>query len=112
MLFRSHIPVSYLATLALVTWLAGGDPLIAVLAGGVILGAWFMATDMVTSPFTARGQLVFGVGCGLLTFLIRKFGGYPEGTSYAILIMNATVPWIDRAFPRRVFGTSTAKSHP
>jgi electron transport complex protein RnfD len=107
-----HIPVSYLATLALVTWLAGGDPLIAVLAGGVMLGAWFMATDMVTSPFTVRGQLVFGVGCGLLTFLIRKFGGYPEGTSYAILIMNATVPWIDRAFPRRVFGTSTAKSHP
>ena len=107
-----YIPVTYLATLALATIICGGDPLVAILAGGVMLGAWFMATDMVTSPFTPRGQLVFGVGCGLLTFLIRKFGGYPEGVSYAILIMNTAVPWIDRVFPRRVFGTHLPKSRP
>ncbi len=100
-----HIPVSYLVTLAALTLAGGGDPLVAVLAGGVMLGAWFMATDMVTSPFTSRGQVIFGIGCGLLTFLIRKFGGYPEGTSYAILLMNAAVPLIDRYCPNRIYGT-------
>lgn len=100
-----HIPITYLATLALLTLVSGGDPIIAVLAGGVMLGAWFMATDMVTSPFTRRGQIVFGIGCGLLTFLIRRFSGYPEGTSYAILLMNAATPLIDRYFPNRIYGT-------
>lgn len=100
-----HIPVTYLATLAVLTLIGGGDPIVAVLAGGVMLGAWFMATDMVTSPFTRRGQIVFGIGCGLLTFLIRRFSGYPEGTSYAILLMNAAVPLIDRYFPNRIYGT-------
>lgn len=100
-----HIPITYLATLALLTLASGGDPIIAVLAGGVMLGAWFMATDMVTSPFTRRGQIVFGVGCGVLTFLIRRFSGYPEGTSYAILLMNAATPLIDRYFPNRIYGT-------
>lgn len=100
-----HIPVTYLATLAVLTLLGGGDPVVAVLAGGVMLGAWFMATDMVTSPFTRRGQIVFGMGCGVLTFLIRRFSGYPEGTSYAILLMNAAVPLIDRYFPNRIYGT-------
>ncbi|MCX7846678.1 MAG: RnfABCDGE type electron transport complex subunit D [bacterium] len=100
-----HIPLSYLATLALLTFLSGGDPIIALLAGGVMLGAWFMATDLVTSPFTRRGQVVFGIGCGLLTFLIRRFSGYPEGTSYAILLMNAATPLIDRYFPNRIYGT-------
>ena len=64
--------------------------------GGLILGAFFMATDMVTSPLSIRGQLLFGLGCGLLTAVIRLWGGYPEGISFAILIMNSFVPLIDR----------------
>lgn len=113
-----HIPVIYLGTLALLSWTLGndpnapfsllsGDPLIAVMAGGAMLGAWFMATDMVTSPVAIRGQIIFATGCGLMTFLIRKYGGYPEGVSYSILIMNMTVPLIDRYFPNRIFGTRT-----
>jgi electron transport complex protein RnfD len=100
-----YIPVFFLGTLALLTFLFGGDPLFAVLAGGAMLGAWFMATDMVTSPLNPKGQIIFAVGCGVLTFIIRKYGGYPEGVSYAILIMNATVPLIDSYFPNKVFGT-------
>jgi len=100
-----HIPIVYLGTLAGLTAVTGGDALVAVLAGGVMLGAWFMATDMVTSPFTRKAQVIFAAGCGLLTFLIRSYGGYPEGTSYAILIMNAVVPWLDRFFPNRIAGT-------
>ena len=100
-----HIPVTFLVTLGLATGITGGDPLFAILAGGAMLGAWFMATDMVTSPLNPKGQVLFGVGCGLLTFIIRKFGGYPEGVSYSILIMNTMVPLIDSYFPNRVFGT-------
>jgi electron transport complex protein RnfD len=71
------------------------------MAGGLILGAFFMATDYVTSPLSARGKLIFGIGCGILTFVIRKYAGYPEGVSYAILIMNAAAPMIDRyTFPK------------
>ncbi|MBN1526135.1 MAG: RnfABCDGE type electron transport complex subunit D [Candidatus Omnitrophica bacterium] len=98
-----HIPVTYILTVALTSWLFNGrsgfftgDALFFVLSGGLILGAFFMATDYVTSPLTAKGRIVFGVGCGLLTFAIRRFAGYPEGVSYAILIMNAAVPLIDR----------------
>jgi electron transport complex protein RnfD len=79
-------------------------PLFHVLTGGVILGACFMATDMVTSPVTKTGMAVFGAGCGLLTMVIRKWGGYPEGVSFAILIMNALTPLINRATRPRVFG--------
>lgn len=100
-----HIPVSFLLTLVVVTFLFKGDPLFAILSGGAMLGAWFMATDMVTSPLTHKGQLIFGMGCGLLTFIIRRWGGYPEGVSYSILIMNAAVPLIDGLFANRVFGT-------
>ncbi|RKY33301.1 MAG: Na+-transporting NADH:ubiquinone oxidoreductase subunit D [Candidatus Omnitrophota bacterium] len=105
-----HIPLIFILTLGFLNWLfsgnsiGGGDPLFAVLTGGVILGAFFMATDYVTSPLTRKGQIVFGIGCGLLTFVIRKWGGYPEGVSFAILIMNAFVPLIDRATPPRVYG--------
>ncbi len=103
-----HIPLTYIATVAFFSWafngnngLFTGNALFFVLAGGLILGAFFMATDYVTSPLGARGKVIFGVGCGLLTFLIRKFAGYPEGVSYAILIMNAATPIIDRyTFPR------------
>jgi electron transport complex protein RnfD len=106
-----HIPVSYIATTGLFCFIFGakspfaGDWLFHILSGGLFLGAIFMATDYVTSPLTVRGQLVFGIGCGLLTAIIRLWGGYPEGVSYAILIMNAAAPLIDRYTKTRVYGT-------
>lgn len=105
-----HIPVSYVVTLGLFSWLfspagfARGDILFSVLSGGVILGAFFMATDYVSSPLTRKGQLIFGASCGLIAFLIRRWGGYPEGVSFSILIMNAFVPLIDRFTRPRVYG--------
>ncbi|MBQ4159893.1 MAG: RnfABCDGE type electron transport complex subunit D, partial [Clostridia bacterium] len=78
--------------------------LISLCSGGIMLGAWFMATDYVTTPVTGAGQIVFGIGCGLLTFVIRRFGGYPEGTTYAILLMNIAAPLIDKLVRPRVFG--------
>lgn len=109
------IPFSYIGTVFLLAWLFNGTgtlftsdafivPVYHVFAGGLMLGALFMATDMVTSPITSRGRLVFGTGCGLLTFLIRKFGGYPEGVSYSILLMNLVVPLIDRHLRPRMYG--------
>ena len=97
-----HAPVAFIATLALFSWAFGGEALFsgswifAVLSGGLILGAFFMATDYVTTPLTIRGQAIFGIGCALITFVIRKWGGYPEGVSYSILMMNAFTPLIDR----------------
>lgn len=106
-----HIPVSILSTVVLFTglmWLINpdrfADPLFHLLAGGIILGAIFMATDMVTSPMTPVGQIIFGVGIGLITCLIRQFGAYPEGVSFAILIMNAFVPLIDKYVKPKRFG--------
>ena len=83
---------------------AGGDPLFQLLAGGVMLGAIFMATDMVSSPLSKKGKLVFGVGCGLLTVIVRKYGGYPEGVCYSILLMNTATPLIDAFTKPRVYG--------
>ncbi|MFC1452355.1 RnfABCDGE type electron transport complex subunit D [Verrucomicrobiota bacterium] len=107
-----HIPVCYVGTVALfstVLWVLDAEhnmpPHFHLLAGGLMLGAVFMATDMVTSPVTKRGMALFGVGCGLLTMIIRKWGGYPEGVSFAILLMNAVTPLINRATRPRVFGT-------
>lgn len=103
-------PTSFIMTTAVFTWAFGadklfsGDPILAILSGGLMLGAFFMATDYVTGPLTRRGKLVFGFGCGLITFLIRKWGGYPEGVSYAILTMNAFVPAIDRFIKLRPYG--------
>lgn len=106
-----RIPISYIATVAVLAWIFGGtegfftgDPIFHVLAGGLILGAFFMATDMVTSPVTPKGRILFGVGCGILTIVIRLVGGYPEGVSYSILLMNLTVPLIDRYTKPKVFG--------
>jgi electron transport complex protein RnfD len=90
------IPLAYLATVALMTFLAGQDPLYHILSGGLFLGAVFMATDYVTSPLTRRGKIVFGIGCGLLTGLIRLFGGMTEGVSFSILLMNILTPHLDR----------------
>ncbi len=84
----------------------GGDPLFDLLTGGLLIGAFFMATDMVTCPITKKGMLIFGLGCGGLNALIRTYGGYPEGVCYAILLMNTAVPLIDRYTRPRVFGTA------
>lgn len=80
------------------------DPLFHIFSGGLFLGAFYMATDMVTSPLTFRGKLIFGIGCGLFTAIIRLFGSYPEGVSFAILLMNAVVPLLDKYFPDKKFG--------
>ncbi len=91
-----HIPVSMSASAAFFSWIFGGNPLLDLLAGGLLLGAVFMATDYVTSPMTHKGQLLFGFMIGAITMVIRRFGSYPEGVSFAILLMNSFVPLIDR----------------
>ncbi len=110
------IPASFIGTVALFAWVFGGtdgwftgDVLTHVLSGGLLLGAFFMATDYVTSPVTKRGRLIMGLGCGLLTALIRLWGGYPEGVTYAILLMNVATPLIDRMTIPRPFGTRQTK---
>ncbi len=115
MLFRKiitwHIPVSFLLTVFVFTGILFEidntkyvDPVFHLLTGGLMLGAIFMATDMVTSPMSKAGMLIFGFGCGLLTVLIRVWGSYPEGVSFAILIMNALVPLINKGFKPKKFG--------
>lgn len=99
-----QIPVVMVATVALLSWALGEDPLAAVLSGGVLLGAIFMATDYVTSPMLAIGECIYAFGCGLILVLIRKYGNYPEGCSYAILIMNIITPLIDKYCKRKVYG--------
>lgn len=101
-----RIPVSYVGTVAVLSVFFGRDPLAAVLSGGLILGACFMATDWVTSPSTKGGKLLFGACCGLITSLIRSYGGFPEGVCYSILFMNCLSPMIDKYVQPRVFGTS------
>jgi electron transport complex protein RnfD len=109
-----RIPAVYIGVVALFTWVAGpgglftGDALYHVLAGGLMLGAFYMATDYTTSPMTNKGRVIFAAGCGILTSVIRLWGGYPEGVCYAILIMNLAVPLIDRKFRPRVFGVGGA----
>ena len=107
----ARIPVSFIATVAVLTFLfpMGGQPrvewmLYQVFSGGLMLGAIFMASDYVTSPLTKLGQIVYGIGCGVLTVLIRYFGGYPEGVSYAILCMNCCVVLLDRIGRPAKFG--------
>lgn len=99
-----HAPASFLGCLAIASRLSGRDPAFAVLAGGAVLGALFMATDMVTVPLSWKGRLIFGAGCGCITAVIRSWGGYPEGVCYAILLMNALTPVIDRYTQPRRFG--------
>jgi electron transport complex protein RnfD len=105
-----HIPVTFLATVGLLAWIFGGeslftgDPLLHLLSGGLILGAFFMATDYVTCPTVRKGQIIFGIGCGAITMLIRLKGGFPEGVMFAILLMNCFAPLIDRNVKPRTFG--------
>lgn len=115
MLFKKiitwQIPTAYLGSVILfsgILWMVDPtqfvDPVFHLITGGMILGVFYMATDMVSSPMSAKGQLIFGAGAGILTILIRVFGAYPEGVSFAILIMNAFVPLIDRGLKPKRFG--------
>lgn len=114
----ARIPLSFIGTVAVLTVLfpQGNDRLLwmgsQVLSGGLLLGAIFMATDYVTSPMTKWGQLIFGIGCGVLTVAIRYFGSYPEGVSYAILIMNCCVPLLDKVGRPRRFGAVGKEADP
>ncbi len=106
-----EIPTAYIGSVIIFTgilWLVNPDmyisPVFHLLTGGLILGAFFMATDMVSSPISSKGQILFGIGCGVITILIRIWGAYPEGVSFAILIMNAFTPLINRGFKPKHFG--------
>lgn len=113
---RWQVPVCYIGTVALITGIANlaapgqyAPPLMHILSGGLMLGAFFMATDMVTTPLGRMGAVIFGVGCGVITAVIRLWGSYPEGVSFSILIMNALTPMIDRYTAGKPFGVI---SHP
>lgn len=108
LIYKKHIdwkvPAIMIGTVFCLTGLMGADPFMQIFSGGLFLGAFFMATDMVTSPVTDKGRVVFAFGLGVLISLIRMKGGYPEGTAYAILIMNGVVPLIDRYIRPKKFG--------
>lgn len=97
-------PVMFIGTVAVCTLLSGGDVLREIMSGGLMIGAFFMATDYATTPITVKGKLIFGIGCGLITVLIREFGTYPEGVSYSILLMNILTPQIDKITSPKPFG--------
>ena len=104
------IPLCYLGSLLLFSWLFGGQqPVLSLFAGGVMLGAIFMATDYVTSPFTNKGKVIFGIGCGLITAAIRVFGNYAEGVTFAILLMNILVPYINDLTMTKPLGGEASK---
>ena len=97
-------PVTYILTVIILSMAFGLNPAYEVVSGGLLLGAFFMATDYATSPVTETGKFFFAIGCGVITMLIRAFGSYPEGVSFAILIMNIITPLIDKATRRKPFG--------
>ncbi len=108
-----HIPVSVLGSVALIALLFNAmdpahypDPLLHLFSGGLILGAFFIATDMVTSPSSKLGQIIYGIGCGAFIFIIRSWGGFPEGVAFAVLLMNAATPLIDHYTRPRIYGRS------
>jgi len=103
-IIKWQVPVLYIGTVALLSWILGRDPLFQILAGGLFLGAFFMATDYVTTPLTTKGKAIFAVCAGVLVVLIRFFGAMPEGVAYSILLMNAFTPLIDRYVRPKVFG--------
>ena len=104
-----HIPFTFIGTAALFGAIAGHDPIEYILCGGILLGAFFMATDYSTSPSTSWGKVIFGIGCGFITFIIRQFGGFEEGVSFAILLMNILAPYISTLTRKKPFGTKKAK---
>jgi len=99
-----RIPLAYIGTVALLSLSLGQDAIFHILSGGLMLGAFFMATDYVTSPLNNRGRLIFGLGAGILTVTIRLYGGMPEGVCFSILFMNALSPLIDRYVKVRPYG--------
>ncbi len=110
-LIKWQVPLAFIGSVALITGIAHwanpaayASPVVHVLSGGLLLGAFFMATDMVTSPMTKKGAWIFGLGCGIMTSLIRLWGAYPEGVSFSILFMNALTPLIDRMTMQKPFG--------
>ena len=112
-IIRLRVPVAFIGTVALGSWIFGGtdgfftgDWLYQIMSGGLMLGAFFMATDYTTTPFTPMGQVVFGIGCGIITILIRFWGGYPEGVSYSILLMNVATPLIDKLTAPKRYGVT------
>lgn len=114
-----RIPVVFLAVTALCCWMFGpegnftfdGDPLLTILTGGVMFGAVFMASDYTTSPMTPKGQIIYAAGCGLIVAIIRTYGSYPEGVTYAILLMNIVTPLIDKFVRPRVYGKGKVKAN-
>ena len=116
-----RVPLFYIGTVFILTrWLPAPadaapwarDPLYHVLSGGLIIGAFFMATDMVTTPVTPLGRIIFGAGCGIVVSLVRRYGGYPEGVAYSIVLMNTATPLIDRWCRPRIYGSKTPKPAP
>ena len=103
-----HTPVVFIATVFLFSLVLGQDPVAEILSGGLFIGAFFMATDYATTPNTAWGKVIFGVGCGLITVLIRVYGSYPEGVSFSILLMNILTPYIERWTRTKPFGGAKA----
>jgi len=103
------VPLTFIGTVFVFTWALGEDPVKQILAGGLMLGAIFMATDYATTPATLKGKIIFAFGCGVITTLIRVFGSYPEGVSFAILLMNLVTPLIDRVTATKPLGTGGAK---
>ena len=99
-----HTPIAFLGTLFIFTALLGQQPVYQVLSGGAILGAFFMATDYATTPSTNSGRIIFGIGCGILTAIIRIYGNYPEGVSFSILLMNIAAPYISRLTRHKPLG--------
>jgi len=103
-----RIPLFYILTTIGIMALFGQDPLVQLMSGGLMLGSVFMATDYVTSPITHTGRIIFAVGCGIITAIVRQFGGLPEGVCYSILVMNSTAPLIDRFVRSRPYGLRKA----
>jgi electron transport complex protein RnfD len=104
-------PLSFIGSLAVLSAIAGADPLYEILAGGVFIGAFFMATDYATTPISTKGKIIFGLGCGIITFVIRQFGSYPEGVSFSILLMNILTPYIEQLTRNKVFGAKEAEKN-
>lgn len=104
-------PLSFIGSLFVLTYVSGNDPVYHILAGGVFLGAFFMATDYATTPISTKGKIIFGLGCGIITFVIRQFGSFPEGVSFSILLMNVLTPYIEQLTRTKVLGAKEAEKN-